>query len=95
MFSTIRLHILSLYKYNPPLFKHIILIIDGHNSRINYVNTDIKCERLFSYKFKKDSIRTQIVSDMNDMITYTLKSDYCSDGSDGSMFLNMKLYVMV
>ena len=26
------------------------------------------------------------------MIIYTSKSDYCSDSSDGSMFLNMKLY---
>ena len=56
MFSTIRLCILSSYKYNPPLFKHITFIIDGHDSRINYINTDIKRERLFSYKFKKNGI---------------------------------------
>ncbi|KAG2221792.1 hypothetical protein INT45_013288 [Circinella minor] len=92
MFSTIRLRILSSYKYNPPLFKHITFIIDGHDPRINYINTDIKREKLLSYKFKKNGIRTQIVSDMNDMIIYTSKSDYCSDSSDGSMFLNMKLY---
>ncbi|KAG2222336.1 hypothetical protein INT45_009809 [Circinella minor] len=29
---------------------------------------------------------------MNDMIIYTSKSDYYSHSSDGSMFLNMKLY---
>lgn len=92
MFSSIRLRILSAYKHNPPLFKHVTLIIDGHDSRINYVDTDIKRERLFSYKFKKNGIRTQIISDVNDMIIYISKSDFCADSSDGSMFLNMKLY---
>ncbi|KAG2217219.1 hypothetical protein INT45_013964 [Circinella minor] len=92
MFSSIRLRILSAHKYNPQLFKHVTLIIDGHDSRINYTDTEIKHSRLYSYKFKKNGIRTQFVSDMNDMIIYTSKSDYCSDSSDGSMFLNMKLY---
>lgn len=92
MFSSIRLRILSAYEYNPPLFKHVTLIIDGHDSRINYVDINIKRERLYSYKFKKSGLRTQIITDINDMIIYTSKSDMCSDSSDGSMFLNMKLY---
>jgi hypothetical protein len=92
MFSNIKLRILSAHKYNPELFKHVTLIIDGHDSRINYIDTEIKHSRLYSYKFKKNGLRTQFVSDMNDMIIYTSKSDYCSDSSDGSMFMNMELY---
>lgn len=92
MFSNIKLRILSARKHNPDLFKHITLILDGHDSRINYNDTDIDRSRLYSYKFKKNGVRTQFVADMNDMILFISKSDFCSDSSDGSMFLNMKLY---
>jgi hypothetical protein len=54
MFSNIKLRILSAHKYNPELFKHVTLIIDGHDSRINYIDTEIKHSRLYSYKFKKE-----------------------------------------
>ncbi|GAA5816768.1 hypothetical protein MFLAVUS_010301 [Mucor flavus] len=37
-------------------------------------------------------LRTQIISDMNEMIINVSRSDYCSDASDGNMMLNMKLY---
>ncbi|KAI7846677.1 hypothetical protein BDC45DRAFT_582018 [Circinella umbellata] len=40
----------------------------------------------------ENGLRAQFVSDMNDMIICTSKSDFCSDSSDGSIFLNMKLY---
>ncbi|CDH61583.1 predicted protein [Lichtheimia corymbifera JMRC:FSU:9682] len=92
MFSSTKLRVLSAHLHNPDLFKHVTLIIDGHDSCINYVNTDIKREKLYSYKFKKNSIRTQIVADINDMILFTSRSEYCAESSDGSMFLNMKLY---
>lgn len=92
MFSSILLRIYSARKYNPQLFKHITLIIDGHDSRINYVNTDIKKEKLYSYKFKNKGIRTQIISDINDMVLFISRSKYCGESSDGSMFLNFKLY---
>ena len=42
MFSNIRLRILSARKLNPELFKHITLILDGHHSRINYTDAEIK-----------------------------------------------------
>jgi hypothetical protein len=53
MFSSVRLRILSAHKNNPDLFKHVSLILDGHNSRINYTDTEINHSRLCSYKFKK------------------------------------------
>ncbi|GAA5817910.1 hypothetical protein MFLAVUS_011489 [Mucor flavus] len=45
-----------------------------------------------SYKLKTSGLRTQIISDMNEMIINVSRSDYCSDASDGNMMLNMKLY---
>lgn len=92
MFSNVRLRILSAHKWNPDLFKHVTLILDGHDSRINYTDTEIKHSRLYSYKFKKNGLRTQFTSDMNDMILFISKSNFCSDSSDGTMFLNMRLY---
>ena len=92
MFSNIKLRILSARKYNPDLFKHVTLILDGHDSRINYTDTDLDRSRLYSYKFKKNGLRTQFAADINDMIIFISKSEFCTDSSDGSMFLNMKLY---
>lgn len=71
MFSSIHLRIYCARKYNPDVCKRVTLVIDGHDSRINYVDTDIKKKRLYSYKFKNKGIRTQIVTDINDMTLYT------------------------
>lgn len=92
MFSTPLLRLCTSIKINPTLVKHVTCFIDGHDSRINYVNTDIKREILYSYKLKTSGLRTQIISDMNEMIINVSRSDYCSDASDGNMMLNMKLY---
>lgn len=92
MFSNVDLRINCARKFNPELFKHITLLGDGHDSRLNYVNTNIKKEKMYSYKFKKNGIRTQIITDINDMILFVSKSNLCSDASDGTMFLNMRLY---
>ena len=53
MFSNIRLHILSSIKYNPDLFKHVALVLDGHDPRIDYTDTYLDRSCLYSYKFKK------------------------------------------
>ena len=92
MFSSPKLRIYSALKRNPKQFKHVTLIIDGHYPKINYVNTNIKREKLYSYKLKKPGCRTQIICDMNEMILWVSKSEFCSESSDGNMFLNMKLY---
>jgi hypothetical protein len=92
MFSSPKLRIYSALKRNPKQFKHVTLIIDGHDSKINYVNTDIKREKLYSYKLKKPGCRVQIICDINEMILWVSNSEFCSESSDGNMFLNMKLY---
>jgi len=92
MFSTIDLRISSARKNNPELFKHITMLADGHDSRLNYINTNINKEKMYSYKFKKNGIRTQIFTDINDMILFVSNSNLCSEASDGTMLLNSRLY---
>lgn len=92
MCSNVKLRILSARKNNPDLFKHVTLILDGHDSRINYTDMEIDHSRLYSYKLKKSGLRTQIISDINDIIIYISKSNFCTDCNDGTMFLDMKLY---
>jgi hypothetical protein len=92
MFSTPLLRLCTSMKINPKLVKHVTCYIDGHDSRINYVNTDIKREILYSYKLKTAGLRTQIIADTNEMIVNVSRSEFCSDASDGNMMLNMKIY---
>lgn len=47
MFSSPRLRVLSARLRNTDIFKHVTLLFDGHVLRINYVNTDIKKEKLY------------------------------------------------
>lgn len=91
MFSNLKMRILSSRLNNPSPFKHVTLILDGHDSRIEYQNVNIHKKELYSFKFKKPGIRTQVVSDVNDMILYISNSKYCKNNVDGEMFLKMKL----
>lgn len=45
-----------------------------------------------SHKLKTSGIRTQVLADINDMITAVSSSKLCGESSDGTMFLNMRLY---
>ena len=92
MCSNIKLRILSARKNNPDLFKHITLILDGHDSRINYTDMEMDHSKLYLYKLKKSGLRTPIVSDINNIIINVSKSSFCADCNDGSMFLEIKLY---
>ncbi|KAG2209904.1 hypothetical protein INT45_009296 [Circinella minor] len=55
MFLNIRLRILSSRKYNPDLFKHVTLVLDGHDSRINYTDTDLDRSLNFAQIHSSDS----------------------------------------
>lgn len=91
MFSSIMLRLLCAQKYNPKEFKHVTLLIDGHDSKINYENVNVSKRKLFSYKLKKAGVRTQICTDINGMIIYISNSKFCRDNTDGEMFLKMNL----
>ena len=92
MFSSLRIRILSALIKNPPNFKNITLLLDGHDSSLAYNKPNISLQKKQSYKLKSSGIRTQVISNINDMIIYVSYSDLCGTSNDGSMFLNMKLY---
>lgn len=92
MFSNIKIRILSALIKNPKYFKHITLLLDGHDSTIEYTKPDISLQKRWSYKLKTSGLRTQVLVDINEMVILVSKSELCGESSDGSMFLNMKLY---
>ena len=65
MFSTIQIRIL-LAQQNPSMFKHVTLLLDGHDTRVNQIG--VEAEKMYSYKFKKSGLRTQVCIDNNSMI---------------------------
>lgn len=92
MFSNIKIRVLSSLIKNPENFKNITLLLDGHGSTIDYSKPDISAQKRWSYKLKTSGLRTQVLSDINDMVIAVSKSELCGVSSDGGMFLNMKLY---
>jgi hypothetical protein len=91
MFSTTTLRIINARKINPFGFKNLTLYLDGHDSRVNYLNRDINNKDFYSYKFKKSGTRTQVIYDINEFAIYVSESKPCKNYNDGQMFLNMKL----
>lgn len=89
MFSNTRLRILKANEKNPELFKHVTLFLDGHDTR-GIVDNGSSIA-FYSYKFKKSGFRTQVVSDINDMVLFVSKSYPCSVINDGSMFVDMNV----
>ena len=92
MFSNIKIRISSALVNNPKPFKNVTLYIDGHDGKIKYYDPDTKTKELRSHKLDGPGLRTQIVTDTNKMILFISKTDKCGKGSDGTMFLDMKLY---
>lgn len=90
MFSTIHIRLSCAKLVNPPLFQHVTLHLDGHDTRLT-------CEEkssadMYSYKLKKAGVRTQVCMDCNGMAILVSKSVPCKDHNDGSMLLGMKLH---
>ncbi|KAG0074861.1 hypothetical protein BGZ90_010407, partial [Linnemannia elongata] len=56
MFSTPEIRMRSASWSNPRMFRHITLLLDGHDTRATYRET--KAE-MYSYKLKKSGLRTQ------------------------------------
>jgi len=88
MFSTIHIRIL-LAQQNPPMFKHVTLLLDGHDTRVN--QTGVKADKMYSYKFKKSGLRTQVCIDNNSMVLFMSRSAPCGENTDGVMLTKMKL----
>ena len=86
MFSTPEIRIRSANWRNPPLFKHVTILLDGHDSRATYGEDKAA---MYSYKLKKSGLRTQVAIDVNGMVLFTSKSASCRDNNDGKMLLEM------
>ncbi len=89
MFSTIKIRLLSAKEKNPPLFKHVTLHLDGHDTRATYKGES--SADMYSYKLKKSGLRTQVAMDCNGMALFVSKSASCKNNADGTMLLTMKL----
>jgi hypothetical protein len=89
MFSNTRLRILQANEKNPVLFKHVTLFLDGHDTRGIVENGSSVA--YYSYKLKKSGFRTQVVSDINNMVLFVSKSYPCAVVNDGNMFVDMNV----
>ncbi len=56
MFSNIKVRLLSSLIINPEIFKNVTLLLDGHNSTVEYNKPDIEYQKKWSYKLKKSGI---------------------------------------
>jgi hypothetical protein len=88
MFSTLEIRIRTANWKNPPLFKHVTLMLDGHDSRATYGEDKAA---MYSYKLKKSGLRTQVAIDANGMVLFVSKSASCRDNNDGKMLLEMRI----
>ncbi|KAG0163313.1 hypothetical protein DFQ30_000367 [Apophysomyces sp. BC1015] len=89
MFSNIKIRLLSAMQKNPLEFRHVILMLDGHDTRASYQGEG--SAGMYSYKLKKSGFRTQVCIDINDMILFVSESMPCRDYNDGTMFLQMNI----
>lgn len=89
MFSTPELRVASAQLGNPHYFKHITLMVDGHDSRALH-NGAYKPE-LYSYKLKHSGYRTQMCIDINGMILHLSPTEQCRDNPDNKMLQKMKI----
>jgi hypothetical protein len=90
MFSTISIRLLSAQEKNPPLFKHVTLHLDGHDTRATYEGE--ASAEMYSYKLKKSGLRTQVCMDPNSMAIWVSKSQPCKRYQDGQMLVDMKMH---
>ncbi|KAF9972728.1 hypothetical protein BGZ73_004064 [Actinomortierella ambigua] len=90
MFSNIKVRIAHAKAYSPEGFKHVTLMLDGHDTRASYTTEDKALA--YSYKLKKKGVRTQVCIDIQGMAIFTSKSDPCAAGNDGTMLQDMKIH---
>jgi hypothetical protein len=90
MFSNINIRVVCAKHMNPKDFKHVTMMLDGHDSRATYMNAEDRAN-YYSYKLKKSGFRTQVAMDINGMILFISKAAPCGINNDGSMLVSMNL----
>ncbi|KAI1288627.1 hypothetical protein EDD11_009851, partial [Mortierella claussenii] len=71
MFSTFPIRLLSAKLRNPPLFSHVTLHLDGHDTRLSC--EEKSSTEMYSYKLKKSGVRTQVCVDFDGGYTQYIK----------------------
>lgn len=94
MFSNIKIRVMCANLLNPVEFKHVTMMIDGHDSRATYINATDR-SHYYSYKLKKSGFRTQVGMDINGMILFVSKAAPCGINNDGSMLVSLNLADMM
>ena len=90
MFSNVKIRVMYAKEMNPNEFKHVTMMIDGHDSRATYINASSRAD-YYSYKLKKSGFRTQVGMDINSMILFVSEAAPCATNNDGSMLVSMDL----
>ncbi|KAI1286597.1 hypothetical protein EDD11_010609, partial [Mortierella claussenii] len=88
MFSSVTIRLLVAKVNNPPLFKHVTLHLDGHDTRATYGESSAD---MYSYKLKKSGLRTQVCMDSSGMAILVSKSQACKNNNDGTMLVDLKI----
>ncbi|KAG0167471.1 hypothetical protein DFQ28_000693 [Apophysomyces sp. BC1034] len=89
MFSSPKIRIHSAHCSNPTMFKHVTMMIDGHDTQASYPLANRAA--LYSYKLKRSGFRTQVCIDVNGMILFVSSSAPCRDNNDGTMLTRMHI----
>ena len=92
MFLNIKIRVYSAKIENLENFKNITLLLDGHDTSIDYSKPNISNHKKWLYKLKSSGLRTQVLVDNNNVVISVSKSKICGTSSDGGMFLYIKLY---
>jgi hypothetical protein len=90
MFSDVKIRVMCARNCNPNDFKHVTIMIDGHDTRAAYINAADRAQ-FYSYKLKKSGFRTQVGMDINGMILFVSAAAPCATNNDGSMLVSMGL----
>ncbi|KAL9657134.1 hypothetical protein ABK040_002759 [Willaertia magna] len=96
MFSNKNLRIVCAKLQNPELFTHCTMMLDGHDTHIEYDGSndkDIVTNRmkLYSSKHKNSALRTQVLIDINGYALQVSQSEKVKDNVDFNMFKRMHI----
>ncbi len=91
MFSTPKIRLLYARKNNLNEFDGVTMMLDGHDTSINYHSIYEIMKKLYSKKLDKFGFRTQVVMNCSLNIIIVSDSVGCSTNNDGSHMVTMRV----
>ncbi|KAL1925909.1 hypothetical protein VTP01DRAFT_7248 [Rhizomucor pusillus] len=95
MFSNVKIKVLCATHINPSEFKHLTLLLDGHDTRASYLRSGDDHGSFYSYKLKKGGLRSQFCIDVNGKVIFVSDASPCAANNDGSMLASIELKDLV